>query len=122
MKKLFLILVIISLAGCEKKQEPQSVKSQQPIREVDPKYQGKTFTVRAIFWSGDNSSYCKTWKNAKDVSPITPDPLLRTGQEYYLSLSFYVNEKMVEINNALSVVLSEDDIEPDNIRISEPNK
>ena len=84
MKKIFILLFVFSvlITGCD------YVKNS--------KYSGKVFDVRVEFWEGDKARV-EIWKNANELSYDAEENIY----------TFYVDGKLVEIDNASSIVLME---------------
>lgn len=84
MKKVLMLLVVFSMliTGCD--------------NWKNRKYSGKVFDVRVEFWEGDRARV-EIWENANELS-------YDAEQNIY---TFYVDGKLVEIDNASSVVLTE---------------
>ena len=84
MKKILILLIVFSvlITGCD------YVKNR--------KYSGKVFDVRVEFWEGDRARV-EIWKNANELSYDAEENIY----------TFYVDGKLVEIDNASSIVLTE---------------
>ena len=83
-QKILILLLLFSvlIAGCD------FVKNK--------KYSGKVFNVRVEFWEGDRARI-EIWKNANELSYDAEENIY----------TFYVDGKLVQIDNASSVVLTE---------------
>jgi len=84
MKKycILLLFLILFLSGCDYLK--------------DRKYSGKVFDVRAEFWEG-SSAHVEVWKNANRVSYDAEENIY----------DFYVEGRLVVLDNPSSVVLTE---------------
>lgn len=84
MKKVFILLLplVLFLSGCD------YLKNR--------KYSGKVFDVRVEYWEGDKARH-QIWKNANEVSYDSEENIY----------TFYVEGKLVVLDNTSSVILTE---------------